>query len=565
MSLFTSMQLAANSLNAQQIGLQVTGQNIANANTPGYIRETVNFNPAPTQRIGKLLLGLGVNVASITQVTDAYLDQRLRGATSDRASNETQEAVYQQIENIIGELGETDLSTSMNNFFSSISEILNQPESTSVRNLAVLQGKTLAGDIQQMAKRVAQVRTDLNDRVIGAAKAINRLLEEIRTLNVRITEAEGGSVGASDAVGLRDQRAIALNNLSQLVDVRADEQPNGSVSIFTGGDYLVIGGEARHVKIVSYSDRGLPVSEIRIAQTDSPLSFVAGEVAGLIAGRDEIAAGFLDQLDTFAGTLAFEFNKVFSSGQGLTGLSNWTSTFFVDNKDRPLDAAGLSFTPVNGSFQIEVLNTRTGLKQTTEITVDLNGLDQDTSLASLATQLNNVAGISATITTEGRLTLATTGADTKFGFANDTSHVLAALGLNTFFDGDSATGIKVNDAFLKDPSKFAASGGGIGVDTKTAIKLAGFLDAPLDSRGGASLSILYDRLTIETTQASTVSHAVAEGARVFESALAGQQLSITGVNLDEEAIRMIQYQKVYQASARYIQTIKEMLDALVNI
>ena len=82
MSLLGSLQLADNALQAQQIGLQVAGQNIANANTPGYLREQVQLSPAPTQKIGGLLEGLGVDVKGITQKVDNLLEQRLRGATA---------------------------------------------------------------------------------------------------------------------------------------------------------------------------------------------------------------------------------------------------------------------------------------------------------------------------------------------------------------------------------------------------------------------------------------------------------------------------------------------------
>src|SRR5688572_18768341 len=117
MSLFSTLQMAGNALQAQQIGLQVVGQNIANVNTPGYSRAQVNLVPSGTQRLGKLLIGLGVDVDSIVQITDAHLNGRTRSAQADRASGEVQENVFAQLEGILGELQDTDISTSMNNFF----------------------------------------------------------------------------------------------------------------------------------------------------------------------------------------------------------------------------------------------------------------------------------------------------------------------------------------------------------------------------------------------------------------------------------------------------------------
>jgi flagellar hook-associated protein 1 FlgK len=145
MSLFSALQLGSNSLQAQQIGLQVAGQNIANANTPGYIREEVVYTPAPTQRYGGLLMGLGVEVTAIVQKIDKFL------ASSDRAGNEIREQAYLQLEAVVGELSDTDLSTAIDNFVASIHEVLNQPDSVSVRNLSVLQGETLAGHLESIA------------------------------------------------------------------------------------------------------------------------------------------------------------------------------------------------------------------------------------------------------------------------------------------------------------------------------------------------------------------------------------------------------------------------------
>jgi flagellar hook-associated protein 1 FlgK len=116
-----------------------------------------------------------------------------------------------------------------------------------------------------------------------------------------------------------------------------------------------------------------------------------------------------------------------------------------------------------------------------------------------------------------------------------------------------------------DPGKFAASAGGIGEDTEIAERLGAFLDQPLDSADGSSLATLYDRFISNTTQASTVTQSVAEGFRVFETALGSQQMATSGVSLDEEAVKMITFQRAFQASARYITTIAELLDVLVNL
>jgi flagellar hook-associated protein 1 FlgK len=565
MSLISSIQLANNALRATQIGLQVVGQNIANVNTPGYVREDVILQAAPTQRRGNLLLGLGVEVRGIVQRIDRFVEDRLRGASSDRASAELQEQTYLQLEAVVGELGDTDLSTSLNQFFAAINEVLNQPESIAARNLAVLRGRTLASDINRLSGRVEEVRETRNGEVIQAASDINRLLEEVRRLNVQIATVEGGDISQSDAVGLRDQRSRALADLAEIVDIRVDEQSTGDVNVYVGGEFLVFGGIARSVDLKFTSVRGLALAEVQIVETGSRLQATSGKLAGLYAARDEVLGGFLDRLDQFAGTLAFEFNRLFTSGQGLTGYHEIVSQASVDSTTAPLDAAGLPFVPVNGSLQVLVLDRQTGLARTTDIAVDLNGLDHDTSLADLAAALDAVDGLSASITSTGQLRLVSESPTVEFAFANDTSGILAALGVATFFTGNTAGSLGVHEALVQDPGKFAASAGGIGADTANAVVLAGFLDLPLASADGATFSVLYDRLVGETVEASSATQSVAEGFRVFEQALLGQHLAVTGVNLDEEAVRLLTFQRAYQASAKYIATLDELLELLVNL
>jgi flagellar hook-associated protein 1 FlgK len=261
----------------------------------------------------------------------------------------------------------------------------------------------------------------------------------------------------------------------------------------------------------------------------------------------------------------FEFNKIYSSGQGMAGYRDLTSEFTVDNVQTALDQAALPFTPVNGSLQIQVFNKQTGLTKSTDIPIRLNGLGDDTTLQDLADQIDAIDGLAAQITPSRELRVFTESANLSFAFARDTSGAVAALGLATFFTGSSASDIGISRLVRDDPSMFAASSGGIGSDTQNAVLLAGFLDRPLEAQGGATIADMYDRLTGEVTQQSSVTKAVSAGFRVFHSTLDGQRLAISGVNLDEEAIQLITFQRTYQAAARYIATVNELLNMLVSL
>ncbi|MEQ8835751.1 MAG: flagellar hook-associated protein FlgK, partial [Lacipirellulaceae bacterium] len=358
MSLFGSIQIAGNTLNAMQIGLQVVGNNIANANTPGYIREKAIFSPAPTQQIGNLTLGLGVEVEAIVQNLDKFVVDRLRDAAGDRASADIQEKVYRDLEAILGELSDTDVSTSLSNFFNSIDDVLGE-DSIPVRNLAVQEGVTLATSISTLHRRVSVVGNDFNQQVEDLALEVNSLTEEIRGLNLNIVALEGGEAGTSEAGALRSQRQTALARLGEIVDLTVNESPSGLVNLTVGGQFLVFEGTRSEVQVGYETSDGQLQAKLEFVEDGSELQVTGGELHGIYQARDGIVGEFLGQLDSFAGALANEFNKQFSSGQGLSGYKTVTSTESVLDATVALDEAGLAFTPQNGQFNLLLHNTET--------------------------------------------------------------------------------------------------------------------------------------------------------------------------------------------------------------
>lgn len=565
MSLFSTIRMASNTLRADQIALQVAGQNIANAETPGYIREEVVLKPAPIQKLGGLPMGLGVEVAAVIQKIDHFLEERLRNSVSDRAGAEVRERTFQQLEGLVNALSDTDLGSDLSRFFASISEILNQPESVSTRNLAVLQGQTLTQNIRRLFERVNKLRADLNARVDDIADRINKLIEDIRRLNIRIAETEGGDVSLSDAVGLRDQRLQALEELASLIDIRVQEQPSGGVAVYSSGFYLVYEGTAREVSVSRTADRGLAISEIRLTETNAPLQVSSGELHGLMVARDSILGGFLDKLNEFTTALIFGFNRLYSSGQGLTGFSTVTATQSVSKSDAPLDDAGLPYTPRNGAFNISITNPQLQTTRTYTIRVDLTGINRKATLQDIIDQINGITGLEASIEPGGKLRISSISPDHVFWFSNDTSGLLAALGINTFFTGSGAGDIGINPLVAQDPSKFAASRNGLAADTQIAEILADLPSLPLDDFQGMSLTALYDRMVADVTQGAAITKADADSARTFENTLRGQKLAISGVNLDEEVVKLIAFQRQFQVSARFIKTLNELIEILVSI
>lgn len=578
MSLFGTLQTSSNTLKAMQIGLQVVSNNIANANTPGFIREKANYVPAPVQKLGNLTIGLGVMVESITQVTDNFLTNQLRGSTSDRVSAEVQNDAYKGLEGLLGELSDTDLSTALTKFFGGFDNTINPTagNAESVRNLAVLGGVNLARDIRLIEKNAKDLRDSYDVQITQSVGQINQLTEQIAKLNVQITQVEGGSAGKSDAGALRSAREQAVSKLTELVSATVAEQPSGGLSIAVGGEFLVFEGQRREVALETAGLGEEAQSKLIFVDTGKELDIRSGKIHGLGVARDEIVDGFRESLDDFASTLIHEFNLVYSQGQGLEGFKSLTSVNSVDNPSLPLDAAGLDFPPKHGSFVISVKN---GNAPVSDVTINVNLLNNDSNpkstLASIAAQINSITGLDASVDGLGRLSINGQSSEVSFTFSNDTSGFLASIGMNTFFTGSGSADMSVNNELdgIRNAGKLALRRGdlgdpptpGPGGTTENATILSGFLDKPLASLDGASITERYDQVVSELSQNSTVAGSVADGLGVFEATLANEFQAVSGVNIDEEAIQMITLQRIYQASARVISAIQEMLDILVKL
>ena len=113
--------------------------------------------------------------------------------------------------------------------------------------------------------------------------------------------------------------------MANLVDVRVNEQPNGALTLSVGGEFLVVDGIRREVEAVDITNGERGPQRIQFKELNSTLKVTGGELQGLYTARDDILGGFLTDLDTLAGSLAFEFNKVYSQGQGLNGFESVTS------------------------------------------------------------------------------------------------------------------------------------------------------------------------------------------------------------------------------------------------
>jgi len=565
MSLFSSLQLSSNALRVNQLGLQVVSNNIANANTPGYIRQELIQAPGGGYRLGGSIVGTGVRSVGVQQKVDEFLLQSIRDVQSKISKSEGLQEANSQLETALSELGENDLSTAMSKFSNAMQDVANQPGNAAIRSLAIQRGRELSEGIQQLSSRVTSIAGKANDEIKSTASQINRLTTALASSNKRIVELEGGSLSNSDAVGLRDERIQTLNELSTLVDIQAVEQESGAVTVIVGGDYLVADGISREVNAVNAGDAKNGYAEIRIVDTDAKLGVTGGRLQGLYDVRDGSASTFSSKLDGFARNIIRQVNRVHSQGQGANGLNEVIGDPVITDSSLPIEQSGSNLDIDNGRFVVQVHDASSNETRSFDIIVRQQGGATDTTVNDLAAQLNQISGLQATTTADGRFQIRSASSAIRFSFSQDTSGALSALGLNTFFTGDSASSIAVRSDIVKDPSRLAISLDGPGKGNANAVALAEAFDKADQALGGQSLRESYESIIAVTTQDINSQQSITDGLRNFHQTLEAKQLGLSGVSLDEEGIKMLLYQRAFQASSRVIATTNELLDTLVNL
>lgn len=564
MGLNAAFSIAATSLEIFSTGIQVAGENIANAQTPGYVRNELSITTAPPVNRGGILLGNGAVALGVRQRIDAYLQKRIYSANSDATASTARNTVWKQLEGALQEMGSGDISTAITSFVGKLSDLANQPEDGGVRQLAVEQARAFATTFNNVRSRVDQLRSSLNGKVSDLTAEANKLIDQIGKLNPQITSIESAGLLPSDAGGLRNQRLAALDRLSEILPIHTIEQPTGSVDVYFGSESLVLQGTVQHLETTIKVDHNVSVAQVRIEGNKYPVTGTQGELNGVLNGRDNVLGNFTEQLDTLAASTIFEFNKLHASGQGTRGYTSLTASYVPADPTTALNASGLPFAPKNGSFQVRVTNKTTGVSTTTNIAVDLDGLGTDTSLTSLTADLDGVANMTASFGADRKLQLA---ADPGYEitFANDTSDTLASLGINTFFTGTNSYNIGVNSVITNDPAFLATGRGGGAADGSNAVALAQFADSAVAGLKDVSISDYYQNVVSLVAQSSASEDALSKGYESFRGSLLGQRDQYSGVSLDEEVVRVMQLQRSFQMSGKMISTIDELFRTLLQL
>ena len=572
----SAFQIGRSALQSYQSALQVVGNNISNAGNEDYTRQTVGLSAVHGQALPEgMQPGAGVALSELKRNLDESLENRLRAAIGDLESTEARQQSLARIEAIFDETSGAGISTKLNDFFNSFSDVQNSPADLGLREVAVAAGASLASSLTQLRNDLKDLGDEFDDQIDALVEEADELAGEIARLNAEIAAAEAGHPSAAHA--LKDQRDGLLRDLSEILDVNVRHHDDGTIYVYVGSEPLIMGGVSRGLTTAKNVDGEYARTSVYFAdgtEATAPVTVRGGSLEGLIRARDEDALGQVDAIDELAAAIIFEVNRVHSEGQGLDAFTSVTGTYSVLDPTAALNSteADLAHAPQNGSFYIAMADS-SGTVVAYQIEVDLDGIgDDDTTLESLVADLNaTVEGLTASVTADNRLQLeADTGYTFTFGHdgertREDSANLLAALGINTFFDGSTAADMTLNEAVKNDPSLLAAALVNFEGDGDNAGRLAQLGTTESEVLGGVTLLEGYSSVATDVALAGAAAADEVEVATAVHSALQAQKESISGVNLDEEALELLKYERAYQGAARYVVTVDALMDELLAL
>ncbi len=560
-TLFSALSIGTSGLRTAQIQLDVTGNNIANVNTPGFSRqraELVELFPinTPAGQIGR-----GVGIAQIARLRDGFLDNAYVRQVAGLGSAEVQAQYYNLIEDTFLEPSDNGFGTRLDRFFDALHDYANNVESLPVREAFLSEADAVATDLNQLVSRFDQLRTNANEEIRNQVPEINSISQRIYELNRQIQqiEASGRTAGS-----LRDQRGVLLDQLGKIVNITYHESETGQVQVQIGSAILVDTTRAREISAVRNPaldpERG-DLVELRFADDNSLVDVRGGEVFGALTIRDTVIPEQDARIDEIAGALIQQLNAIHSQGRGLEAYSSaLTSTNEVNAPTDPLVSAGLPFTVTPGTFDVVVYDSA-GTPTTTTITIT-----GATTLNDLATDLNTVGNLNAVV--NGNQLEISPDATYSFSFANDSTGALPALGLNGLFTGTDARTIALNPDLANNPallsSGFSTDLSNTG-DNSAALAMADLRTAKVLDSNSSTIAEFYQS-TVATLGVDGRSNTdVLNTENAFIQDLDARRQEVSGVNLDEEVTSMLLFQRAYEASARVITIADRMLETLLNV
>ncbi|OIQ97422.1 flagellar hook-associated protein 1 [mine drainage metagenome] len=535
------LSIGQSALNAAQVGLSVTGHNIANVNTPGYSRQVVVQAAAQAQNTGSGSIGQGTEISGVSRTYNEILASQLISSQSASKAADTYNTQLTAINNMLSDAS-AGINPAMNNFFASVQDLSANPSDIPTRQTMLSNAQSLVNTLHSTGSRLNEISDSVNSQLSSSTGLVNVYARQIASLNDTIEKTV--NAGAGQPNDLLDQRDQLVLELSKQIKTTVVPQGQGSYNIYIGnGLPLVIG-----VTTMSLTTTGSSTdpSRLEVAYQSNGKSTVlgasslpGGAIGGLLQFRNESLDPAQSQIGQVAVALATDFNTQHKLGIDLNGNAG-TNLF---NVPAPAINANSNNT---GSASIAATIVDTSAMTSSDYRVDFDG-----------------TAYSVTRLSDGAITTPVTFPQTIDG-------------LNYSISGTMAAG----DQFIVRPTRNAATT--MSVAISDARKLAiGSTTAPGDNTNGLLLAGLQSKTTMNN---NTTSYSSAYGQLVNSIGNKSRELTVTaaaeaqvltqntasmqsesGVNLDEEAANLIRYQQAYQAAGKMMQIASQLFDTLLQI
>ncbi|ADU50319.1 flagellar hook-associated protein FlgK [Thermaerobacter marianensis DSM 12885] len=511
-STFFGLELARLGLWAQQRALDVTGHNIANANTEGYSRQVARLSPTPAYAPPSLAMaaeagqvGTGVQVAEIQRVRDLFLDRQARDLKAHLGRWQVRSQTLAELETILGEPSDAGLARALADFWDALATVANRPDSLPARTAAIQQAHTLLERFQTADRQLADLADNLDASLVARVDRVNQILVQMADLHRRIRVATAAGQTPND---LLDERDRLLEELGTLLPVRVTERPDGTVRVEVAGLPLV-DGQVVH----------------RLAVQEEP----AGGAGG--GGTGSGTSGGLVVRIYWDGTATVPASATPQAVSG-PGASGGAAAAFI-----PLDDTVLDGGEIDGLLEARD-RLVAGLRQ------DLKAL-----FFALADAVNAVHR---------------QGYGLNDGPPAGSGQQGAGRDLFVVGSGSDLQQVVVNPE-LDDPANLAAAQmPGAPGDGRNALAMVQLRHAPLNLPGSPSAQDYLESVVAGLGIAGRQAEEGQRTAQLLLDQVAAQRESVRGVSLDEEMTQLIRYQHAYAAAARLVTAVDTMLGILIE-
>jgi flagellar hook-associated protein 1 len=311
-SLLSSLLIATGALDVDQGAMDVTANNIANANTPGYSREVADLGEQTPVEEGNLTFGTGVTIEQIQSVRNQVLTLQIAEQTAQQNGAQTELNALQQVQALFANSNQ-GIGADLTAFFNSISQLSTDPTNAASREAVITAAQNLAVSFNQTSQSLTSNQLSLNQSVSGTVDQINTLTRQIAQINVQIGQMQ--QLG-QDPGGLEDQENQLINQLSQLTSVSETQTPQGLTLTTGNGTPLVVANQSYALEV----ENGASGMEDVFSQGQDITSAIQGGIlGGTIQVRDQDIPGLLNQLNTLASQFAASINTAQAAGYDVNG------------------------------------------------------------------------------------------------------------------------------------------------------------------------------------------------------------------------------------------------------